>query len=125
MPAARRFALVMSGALLGLGGLFLSWPRAGAALFGLDAEPDPRLDYVRALGIRDLALATGLASAALAGRRPLALLAATSVLIPVLDFSLVARRRGTAAAPQLALHGASAAALLAITAASLLERRRA
>jgi hypothetical protein len=123
MSLAQRSALVMSGALIGLGLLFSAAPRAGVVLFGLPATRSDALDYARALGFRDLSVAAALAGSAALGRRPLAVTAAASAIIPFMDMALVARRRGREATPQLGLHGTSALALIAIAALSLAPSR--
>ena len=112
-PAAG--ALVLGAALLGLGGLFLSRPREAAHLFGLPVQGAGE-DYVRALGVRDLALAGGLAMSASASPKSLAAVSGLAAMIPVADAALVRARRGSPAAVM--LHAASAAALAVLSVAA-------
>lgn len=112
-PGMRAGALALAGAFAGLGVTFLAAPRAASRLFGLPRNDIASRPYVQALAFRDLglALAVGLA----AGRgRGLDSVAAGAALIPLLDATLVARRRGRGGVPSAALHLISAAALLAV-----------
>jgi hypothetical protein len=112
-PAAA--ALLLGTALLGLGGLFLSRPREAAHLFGLPVRGAGE-DYVRALGVRDLALAGGLAVSASASPKALAAVSGLAAMIPVADAALVRVRRGSAAAVMLHASSAAALALLSVAA---------
>jgi hypothetical protein len=55
--ATRWIALGLAGAFLLIAALFTLAPRRGALLFGIPAQHDDALFYVRAIGFRDLALA--------------------------------------------------------------------
>jgi hypothetical protein len=98
--------------------IFLSRPALAARLFGLPTED--RTGYVRALGVRDLALAAGLVAAASGSRRRLSSTCALAALIPAGDLILVGRSRGASAAGPMALHALS---LVSLAAAALLARR--
>lgn len=102
----------LSAGLLGLGLLFLARPRPAARLFGIPNQGGD--SFVRALGLRDLALAAGLATASLGSRRALALTAGLAAMIPAGDMILVGSARRGRAKGSLVLHGLSLAALGAI-----------
>ena len=109
-PAARGLpdllVLAPGIALAGLGVLFLVAPRLGATLFGIPAPDGPGILYVRAIGLRDIALAAYLAGLARFGsRRGLGLVLALTMVIPIGDLALVAAHRGFSGS--LLLHGAS------------------
>jgi hypothetical protein len=99
---------------MGLGVLFLVAPRAGAALFGLPTPDGESLGYLPAIGLRDLAFGLYLLILSLTTTpRVLGLIFAATLVIPAGDVIIVAAARGTEAAINLLLHGASAAVMAA------------
>jgi hypothetical protein len=73
-----------------LASLFILHPAEGATLFGLATEDRTALFFVRAVGLRDLALAIYLLALAYAGdTRPLVILLAGTIVIPVGDLVLL------------------------------------
>ena len=83
--------LLLSGVFLLVGGLFVLAPAAGAGFYGLDADAPSALFYVRAIGLRDAALALYLFGLAVAGlRRALAIVAFGTLIIPAGDILLLA-----------------------------------
>jgi hypothetical protein len=95
--------------LLCLGVLFILFPGLGAGLFGIDATGEPA--YVRALGLRDLALGAGLFLVSRISISATRVLLGVSVVIPVGDLLLVLHEAGLSAPLSLALHGCSGLAL--------------
>lgn len=82
--------LLLSAVFFVLSGLFILAPRPGALFFGLDTRDASALFYVRAVGLRDLALATYLLGLTLAGqRRALSILLAATTMIPAGDIALL------------------------------------
>ena len=89
--ALARAALVLAGLFLLLSALFVFWPVAGGELYGWTAQDPSALFYVRAIGLRDAALALYLAGVVFAGsRRALAAVALGTLIIPVGDLLLLA-----------------------------------
>jgi hypothetical protein len=115
LPATARLAVIALCCLfMVLGLFFLAAPGLAADVFGLP-RPDQR-DWVRAIGLRDVALALYIAALYRTGaRRALSDLLLISVLMPVGDFILVALNTGLSAWPSLLLHAAGGIAL-AVTA---------
>ncbi|WP_336489302.1 DUF4267 domain-containing protein [Methylobacterium nigriterrae] len=108
--------MALSVIFLCLGGLFIAFPTAGAAIFGIPAPSDVSAGYLRAIGFRDVALALYLGGLALfSTRRAVCLVLGASVFIPVCDVILV-WSSGSAAAWQIALHVVSGAILVLIAA---------
>lgn len=119
--AVRAAVAGLAGVLFVLGLAFVGRPREGARIFGLPPPQGAPLGYVRAIGLRDLALSLALLGAALAGeRKALARLCGTALVIPLGDLALVAE--GGRKAP-LALHALSAGVLALLTHRSLAARR--
>jgi hypothetical protein len=109
-PITRRLRLallLLSGLFFGLGGLFLALPGTGAALFGLPSREPHALFFVRAISLRDLALAAYLLWLTLAGeRRALSIVLAATLVIPAGDLGLLAFA-GTGTPLHYLLHGGS------------------
>lgn len=98
---------LLSGVFLVLGALFIAAPAAAAAFYGLPSREPAALFFVRAIGLRDLALATYLLGLTLAKqRRALAIVLAATILIPVGDVALLASF-GAGWPIHYLLHGAS------------------
>jgi len=108
LPEVLRWVVfALSGLFLLLGGLFVWMPGAGAAFYGLHVDAPSALFYVRAIGVRDAALALylfGLAWARL--RRALMIVALATVIIPLGDMLLLASS-GAGTPVHYLLHGAS------------------
>jgi len=102
--------------MAGLGLIFLARPGVAARIFGLPAGRKGT-GYVRALGVRDIALSIGLLSAARGSRGTLAATAGTASLIPLGDLILVSSRKPR---PWLSilLHGASFGGLASLAMAA-------
>lgn len=105
------------GAAFGLLGLvIIAVPRPASILFGIAAEGEAALAYVRALGFRDLALSLYLlvlpGTSLRASRRLLGL----SAVIPAGDFALVLAESGFSTLLPLLLHAASGIVLLILAA---------
>ncbi len=106
-PLRAALILLFAAALLTLGVVFIARPDWGAPLFGLRLGDDTDDGFVRALGIRDVALSFFLAGLVLFGdRRAQGVVLAGTAFIPASDLVLVAIQAG--APPSLLLHGASA-----------------
>jgi hypothetical protein len=100
--------LALSGVFVLLGLLFVFAPRAGAALFGIQAPEVPGLSYVSAIGLRDLAFGLYLfALSRLSGRRAVGVILALTVLIPAGDVIIVFLERGFESPKHLLLHSVS------------------
>jgi hypothetical protein len=111
---------LLSGVFLVLGALFIAAPAPAAAFYGLPSRDPAALFYVRAIGFRDLALATyllGLTSAK--QHQALAIVLAATILIPVGDVALLASSDAGRTIHYL-LHGAS---LLCFAGLALWTRR--
>ena len=108
LPAPLKWAVfLLSGLFLLLGVLCLLAPAAAARLFGLEADAPAALFYVRAIGLRDAALALYLFGLALAGRRrALTIVALGTLIIPLGDMLLLAAS-GAGGPLNYLLHGAS------------------
>ena len=104
--ATAAFAVVF----LGIAGLFLVAPSTGAALFGIPASSAEAQAYVRAIGLRDLALGLYiLALLFLVSRRAAGILISITTVIPVGDMVLVLNPPGSSFWGHVLLHGGSAA----------------
>jgi uncharacterized protein DUF4267 len=107
--------LVMAGVFLFLAALFVAAPALGAAVFGIPAPDGPGLAYVRALGLRDLALGLYLLGLVrFCSRRAVGVVLAATVVIPVGDVLLVLAREGLSSPGHLLLHGLSGACCAAV-----------
>jgi hypothetical protein len=116
-------ALVLAAVFLGLGGLFILAPRAGAALFGLPAPEGEAvvIAWLAVVGLRDLVFGLYLVVLALlATPRALGAVLGTTVLIPLGDvLILLIVRGGEVAAGHLLVHLASAGVLAGAAALTL------
>lgn len=102
------FSGVLGGIFLLLGLIFVVMPKAGAAIYGVVADGSAMLLYVRAVGIRDLALSAYLIGLAYAGSvRALTILAAATVVIPLGDVGLLILSDRSLGLPHV-LHASSA-----------------
>jgi hypothetical protein len=92
LPNPFRWAVfVLSGVFLLLGALCLLAPTWAARFYGLDTDAPSALFYIRAIGLRDAALALYLFGLALAGlRRALTIVALGTLIIPAGDMLLLA-----------------------------------
>lgn len=108
--------LALALVFAGLAFAFWAWPAGGAALFGLVAETEGARAYLRAVAIRDLALAGYMiALLRLSTRRALAVLTAVTVVIPVCDLALLAIETGGLTLFHALVHGASALVFAALS----------
>ena len=104
--------VALSGVFLCLGGLFIAFPAAGAAVFGIPAPNGIAVGYVRAVGFRDVALALYLAGLACFSRyQAVCVVLGASVVIPLCDVVLV-WTSGSADTWHIALHLASGICLV-------------
>jgi len=100
-------SLLLAALFFCLAVLFVLAPAPAAAFFGLATNEPSALTFVRAVGLRDLALASYLAGLTLAGdRRSLTILLAATVVIPVGDMLLLALA-GAGTPAHFLLHAAS------------------
>ena len=98
--------LGMAGVFLLIAALFVAAPALGAAVFGIPAPDGAGLAYVRALGLRDLALGLYLLGLArFSSRRAVAVVLGATVVIPVGDMLLVFVWEGLSSPGHLLLHG--------------------
>lgn len=105
---------LLSGVFMVLGGFFLIDPQPAATFFGLRTSDPTALLYVRAVGLRDLALATYLLGLTLAGQhRALSVVLTGTILIPVGDILLLVAS-GNGQTAHYLLHGASLACFAAL-----------
>lgn len=111
---ARRLFAAFGLAFGALAALLILAPAAGSRLFGLPAEGDPALAYVRALGVRDLALALWLLVLPRLSLGAARALVGLGAVIPAGDLLLLLAERGLSAPGPLLLHTASGLALLAL-----------
>ncbi len=98
--------LAMAGVFLLIAALFVAAPALGAAVFGIPAPDGAGLAYVRAVGLRDLALALyllGLAS--FSSRRAVGIVLGATVVVPVGDVVLVLAGEGVSSPGHVLLHG--------------------
>jgi len=81
---------LLSSVFMVLGSFFVIMPQPAAAFYGLQTTDLTALLYVRAVGLRDLALAAYLLGLTLAGqRRALSVVLTGTILIPVGDLVLL------------------------------------
>ncbi len=118
MPQSRNLWRVLTTAValvLGLlGAFFVLVPNFASSVFGIYLPGTAELAYVRALGIRDVALCLFiLALLPISGKATRRLLA-VSALIPAGDIVLVLHESGLSAMLPLLLHATSGAILLAL-----------
>ena len=107
--------LAMAGVFLAIAALFVAAPALGAAVFGIPAPDGAGLAYVRAVGLRDLALALYLIGLALfSSRRAVGVVLAATVVIPAGDLLLVLAWEGLSSPGHLLLHGLSGACCAAV-----------
>ncbi len=106
----------MGLALGGLGLFFILMPEPAAQVFGIPAEGKHALSYVRALGIRDVALCLYILVLGRLWVSAVRMLVGISALIPAGDLALVLLESGLSVPLQLALHAVSGIALLALAA---------
>ena len=100
---------LLSSVFMVLGGFFVVDPQPAATFYGLRTNDATALFYVRAVGLRDLALATYLLGLTLLGqRRALSIVLAGTILIPVGDILLLVAS-GSGQTVHYLLHGASLA----------------
>lgn len=82
---------LLSGVFLVLGGVFLAAPRWAAGFYGLPTSHAGALSYVRAVGLRDLALAAYLLGLVAAGQRhAIFIVLLATLVIPMGDIVLLA-----------------------------------
>jgi len=108
LPGPLRWAVfLLSGVFLLLGALCLLAPASAARLYGLETDAPSALFYIRAIGLRDAALALYLFGLALAGlRRALTIVALGTLIIPAGDMLLLTVS-GTGELVHYLLHAAS------------------
>lgn len=108
LPARLKWAVfLLSGVFLLLAGLCLVAPASAAGFYGLEADAPSALFYVRAIGLRDAALALYLLGLATAGvRRGLTIVALATLIIPAGDMLLLAAS-GAGGPVHYLLHAAS------------------
>lgn len=108
-PRALRWALLAASSLfVAVGLLFVCAPEQAAALFGLPTAVSAEHVYIRAVGLRDIALAGYLALLTLcASARAVLIVLLVTLIIPAGDLMLVAAVSGGKAS-HMALHLASA-----------------
>ena len=90
-----------------LGLFFIALPVPASVLFGIEADGSTALAYVRALGVRDVALCFYLLGVSTLSARSLCALLGISVVIPAGDLALVLAISGFTVPAQLALHALS------------------
>jgi hypothetical protein len=104
----------VGGLFAGLALLFFLFPERGALLFGVEASDSLARAYVRAVGIRDLALAAYLVLLTLfASARAVRIVLLATIVIPAADLVLVASQPGPLRL-QLLLHLSSAGLFAAL-----------
>jgi len=90
LPAV--LSMAASAGVIGIGALGVAFPKPVSRAFGVVAEDDATVAYVRAASIRDVAIGAMLLGAAARGKRgPLQIGAAAGAAISISDF-LVAKR---------------------------------
>ena len=99
-----------------LGRFIIALPRPASILFGIEAEGEAALAYVRALGFRDLALSLYLLALRGVSLRASRRLLGLSAVIPAGDLALVLAESGFSALVPLLLHAASGIVLLILAA---------
>ena len=110
MTRFRPFAITtiaVSLVFLLLGLFFLAMPRAGASFYGAPTRDVAATTFVRAIGLRDVALALYLLGLTLSTRwRALTIILTATIVIPAGDIALL-MMSGTARPVHYLLHGAS------------------
>ena len=85
-------SVAASAGVIGIGALGVAFPKPVSRAFGVAAEDDSALAYVRATSVRDVAIGAMLLAAAARGKRgPLQVAAAAGAAISIGDL-LVAKR---------------------------------
>lgn len=105
------FALVLG--LLGV--FFVLAPSPASSSFGIEAPAHADLAYVRALGLRDVALCLAILVVLPVSGKATGRLLAASAIIPAGDIALVLLESGLSVPLQLLLHAVSGAVLLALS----------
>ena len=102
--------------LVAVGGLAVVAPETAAAMFGVPVGAGEPHAYVRAAGVRDVAIGAGLLAllSLRVGRRALGASLLAAAAIPLGDALIVATSGGAGSAPALVLHGAAVVAFLAL-----------
>ena len=109
---------LLSAVFFLLGGFFVASPEPAAAFYGVPSHDRVALLYVRAVGVRDLALASYLLGLTLMGQwRALSIVLTGTILIPVGDLLLLSAAGGEAV--HYLLHGASGLCFAALALWSL------
>ena len=110
--------LLIGAGIVFIGARFLVAPSAGAAGFGVPADVMSTRAYLWAKGSRDIV--SGLFLFLLLGmnatRRIIAAFVLVAALIPIADFANVYLNVGSSGMPALAIHGATAAFMLVLSA---------
>jgi Domain of unknown function (DUF4267) len=107
--------LGMAGVFLLLGLAFIADPELGATIFGIPAAEATGRSYVRALGLRDLALGLYLIGlTCFASRRAVGIVLGATLVIPAGDLLLILVQRGLSSPSHLLLHGLSALVIAAV-----------
>jgi hypothetical protein len=110
----RSLAVLVALGLIGIGVAALAAPRPSSRQYGIVLNDPRALALFRAMGVRDLVIGVLVLLLAAAGRRDLlALGAAASAAIAILDFWVVSREAPGATAARL-LHGGGALGVLAV-----------
>lgn len=113
--AAASVVLAMGGVFLLIAALFVAAPALGATVFGIPAPDGAGLAYVRALGLRDLALGLYLIGLAVfSSRRAAGIVLAATLVVPAGDMLLVLAWQGLSSPGHLLLHGFSGACAAAV-----------
>ena len=113
--AAAGVVLGMAAVFLLIAALFLAAPALGVAVFGIPAPDGAGLAYVRAVGLRDLALGLYLLGLArFSSRRAVGVVLGATVVIPAGDMLLVLARQGLSSPGHLLLHALSGGCCAAV-----------
>ena len=99
-----------------LGTFFVLAPGPASAVFGISTAAEAELAYVRALGIRDIALCLFLLVLLPISSKAIRRVLAASALIPAGDIALVLTASELSSASPLLLHASSGVVLLALSA---------
>ena len=99
-------------AVLGIGSAAWTWPRASTRSYGIPSDDADTLAYVRAVAARDLVMGAFVLWAAVANdRKAMETGLAVCVIAPAADWFLARKQSGNV--PQLAIHAAGVAGVLA------------
>jgi Domain of unknown function (DUF4267) len=110
---ARPLAGVGAVCVLGIGAAALVWPQRSTSTYGIPADDEDTLAYVRAAAARDLVMGLFILRAALADdRKAMEAGLAACIIAPAADLILARERRGNI--PQLAIHGAGVVGIFAV-----------